>query len=136
MNFQNVSPYKHILKVAEMLKQMGLDKPAFVDYVKSGSHKQRPAENRNFFYIRAAAILRKAAKGVIGVNRLRKAFGGRKTGRVKPEHKRKAGGKIIRTAMQNLEKLGLLKKAEKGRVITSKGMSLLAKAAKEIAKNQ
>jgi small subunit ribosomal protein S19e len=130
MDLSRVNPYKHILKTAEMLKEIGLEKPSFVDYVKSGSHKQRPPENKDFFYIRAAAILRKAAKGVIGVNRLRRAFGGRKTGRVKPEKKKKAGGKIIRAAMQNLEKLGLLKKTEKGRIITNKGMQLLNKAAK------
>ncbi|MEM4295458.1 MAG: 40S ribosomal protein S19 [Candidatus Anstonellales archaeon] len=131
MDLTRISPYKHILKTAEMLKAMSLEKPSFVDFVKSGAHKQRPPEHEDFFYIRAAAILRKAAKMPVGVNRLRKAFGGRKTGRVKPEHKRKAGGKIIRAALQNLEKLGLLKKTEKGRVITNKGMQLLSKAAKE-----
>ncbi len=133
MDLTSVNPYKHVLKVAEKLKEMGLEKPEFVDYVKSGSDRERPPENPDFFYIRAAAILRKLAKGKpLGVNRLRNMFGKRKKGKRKPEKKRKTGGKIIRVAMQNLEKLNLVEKTKKGRVITSKGMKLLAQCAKEI----
>ncbi len=135
----DVDANKLIGKVADKLKEMGLNKPEFVDYVKSGAHVERPPEQPNFFYWRAAVILRKAyTDGRIGTNRLRKALGGRKNRGLRPEHKVKAGGKIIRVAMQELERLGLLQKAEdgKGRVLTGKGRSLLDNTAKEVSNAQ
>ncbi|MEE9563325.1 MAG: 40S ribosomal protein S19, partial [Nitrosopumilaceae archaeon] len=45
-----------------------------------------------------------------------------------------AGGAIIRNAMHGLEKLGYIKKTEKGRVISKQGMQKLDKLATEILK--
>ena len=133
----DVSSKALIEAVAKKLKDMGLEKPEFVDYVKSGAHRERPPEQEDFWWIRSASILRKAyIKGRVGVNRLRKEYANRKNRGVKPEHSKRAGGKIIRKALQELEKLGLLRKAEdgKGRVLTPKGRSLLDNTAKEVAK--
>ncbi len=126
---------KLLARVAEELKKRGIEKPDFVDYVKSGAHVERPPEQEDFWYMRCAAILRYLyAHGPTGVQRLRSHFGGRKRIGRKPEHKRKAGGKIIRTALQILEKAGLVKKADdaKGRAITPEGISLLDRCAKDV----
>jgi ribosomal protein S19E (S16A) len=47
-----------------------------------------------------------------------------------PHHK-PGGGKIIRVALQQLEKAGLAKKEKTGRVISPQGAALLDKAAAE-----
>jgi small subunit ribosomal protein S19e len=52
---------------------------------------------------------------------------------VRPERHRRAGGNMIRKAMQSLETAGLLKKLKVGREITAKGKALLDATAKEIA---
>jgi len=63
---------------------------------------------------------------------LRTAYGGRKNRGHAPEHFVKGSGNIIRTALQELERLGLVAKTEEGRVITPKGQSLLDNTAKEV----
>ncbi len=133
----DVEPNKLIEAVAEKLKGE-IDVPDFIYFVKSGSHVERPPDDPvKFWYTRLASVLRQAyVKGNIGVNRLRRHYGKSKNRGVKPEHHRHAGGKIIRVAMQKLEKAGYLKRADngKGRIITGKGKQLLDNTAKEISK--
>jgi len=126
---------KLIRRLADKLKEMGLKKPVFVDYVKTGAHVERPPEQENFWYIRSASILRKLyINNILGVNKLRKMYGKRVNRGVKPEKKRKAGGKIIRVALQELEQLGLVEKTDKGgRRLTPKGISLLDNISKEVS---
>ena len=101
-------------------------KPAFTDYAKTGAHKERSPNNPDWFYTRMAAVLYRTYKeGVLGTGRLRTYFGGRKNRGVRPEHKVKASGKILRVCLQLLEKEGLVKKDKKGRKITSKGEKFL-----------
>ncbi len=101
--------------------------PEWAAYVKTGSHVERAPHNLDWWYVRAASILRKLyIKGPIGVSRLRKLYGGRKRRGVKPAHFRKAGGSIIRHILQQLEEAGLAEKdGNRGRVLTPKGRSLL-----------
>jgi small subunit ribosomal protein S19e len=101
--------------------------PTWAQYVKTGSHRERVPDNPDWWYIRAAAILRKIyLKGEVGVERLRTTFGGRKQDGTKKCHFRKGGGEIIREIMQQLEDAKLVKKVEgKGRTITPEGLSLL-----------
>ncbi len=132
----DVEPNALIGAVAKRLESE-LEKPKFVDFVKSGAHRERPPEQPNFWYVRCAAILRYLyVHGPTGVQRLRSHFGGRKNRGRKPEHKYKAGGKIIRVALQALEKAGYVKKLEKeGREITAKGRALLDRVAFEVKNN-
>ncbi|VVC01015.1 30S ribosomal protein S19e [uncultured archaeon] len=130
----DVTPNKLVKKVAEKLQGMGIAPPAFVGTVKSGPHRQRLPQQKDFWYIRMASILRNAyVHGTVGVGKLRSHYGGRKPRGVKPEEKRKAGGSIIRKGMQALEKAGLLAKKKKGREISAAGKKLLDSAAKEAA---
>jgi small subunit ribosomal protein S19e len=130
----DVAPNKLVAKAAAKLEGMGIPAPAWAGTVKSGSHRERLPQQKNFWYIRLAAILRNAyVHGTVGVSSLRTHFGGKKVRGVRPEKKRKAGGAIIRKGMQSLEKAGLLAKRKKGREITAAGKKLLDAAAKEAA---
>ena len=73
--------------------------------------------------------------GPIGINELRKDYGGGKPSGYGAAHHKDAGGAIIRNAIQGLEKLGYLEKVEKkGRVVSKQGMQKLDRLATEILK--
>ncbi len=125
-----------IEEVANQLKDI-IQKPEWADYVKTGAHKERPPVRDDWWFVRAAAILRTVhLRGPIGVSKLRTKFGGRKNRGMRPEKFMKGSGSIIRHALQQLEQAGLVKQAEKGvhkgRVTTPKGDSLLFSAAKKL----
>jgi len=114
-----------------------LDEPAFASYAKSGVHNERAPQRNDWFYVRSASILYRAYKnGAVGTERLRSYYGGKRNRGLKREHQYKASGKVIRTALQELEKAGYLEKAEpKGRKLTGKGMKLLNEMSKVAEKN-
>jgi small subunit ribosomal protein S19e len=119
-------------KLAEALKNIPeFKKPAWVDFVKSSSSKERPINDKDFWYKRAASVLKQMyRKKIVGVNRLRTRYGSKKNRGVKPEQFRKAGGKIIRTILQQSDKAGFTeifreKGKKSGRRLTSKGKSFL-----------
>jgi small subunit ribosomal protein S19e len=110
-----------------------LTQPEFALWVKTGTHRERSPNRKDWWYVRTASILyRVYADGPVGTESLRTYYGGRKNRGVKPEKFRKAGGKIIRTCLQALEKEGLIKKGKKGREITPKGQSYLNSKAREL----
>jgi len=118
--------------VAKELKQY-IKQPEWTPYVKTGNHKERPPADKDWFFTRTASILRTVGlKGPIGVAKLRTKYGGRKNRGYKPEHFVKGSGNIIRKALQELDKAQLTIQAEKGvhkgRILTPKGQSLLARA--------
>lgn len=115
-----------IMEVAEELEDE-FEAPEWTNFAKTGVQKERTPEQDNWYHIRAAAILRKIyTDGPLGVSRLRTIYGGRKNHGHAPEHHEKASGKVIRTALQNLEDVGLVEEEEgEGRVITDKGKSFL-----------
>jgi small subunit ribosomal protein S19e len=101
--------------------------PEWASYVKTGSHVERAPLDSDWWFVRAASMMRKLyTKGPIGVSHFRKEYGGRKRMGVRPAHFRKAGGNIIRTLLQQMETAGLVQKdGAKGRVVSAKGRSLL-----------
>jgi len=112
-----------------------IEMPAWANFVKTGTHKERPPVLENWWYIRAAAILRTIYKnGPVGVSKLRSKYGGAKNRGRKRHHFTKGSGKVIRTIVQQLEEKGYLKRAPKGkgRLTTSAGQSLLEKTASEV----
>jgi small subunit ribosomal protein S19e len=108
--------------------------PGWTAYVKTGVSKERPPAQGNWFFIRTASVLRRIyIEGPVGVSRLRSYYSSRHRRGHKPARSEKAGGKIIRTALQELEKANLIEKDEKnGRKITKEGQSFLDKVAKTI----
>ena len=130
---RDVNAYGLIDKTAQQLENISEIKPPdWSGFVKTGPHKERPPLQDNWWYIRAASILRKLYLGEqVGVSRLRSVYGGRKNRGHKPEHKYKASGAIIRKILQQLEAAGFVKTEKgKGRVITQKGRALLNSVAK------
>jgi small subunit ribosomal protein S19e len=109
--------------------------PEWARFVKTGSHNERPPVRVDWWYIRAAAILRTIYKnGPVGISKLRSKYGGAKN-RGRKKHKfTKGSGKVIRTIVQQLEEKGYFKRAPKGkgRLVTSQGQSLLEKTASEV----
>lgn len=121
-------------KASESLKTV-IKEPEWVHFVKTGAGKMRKPSQDDWWYFRAASVLREVyTKGPIGVSKLRTKYGNKKNRGHKPSEFRKGAGKIIRDILQQLEKQGLVKYQKegvhKGRIITSKGKSLLDKAAK------
>jgi len=124
------------LKLAEALK--GVDEfvaPEWISFSKSGASKARPIEDKDFWHKRSASILRQIyKKKIVGVSRLRTKYGSKKNRGYKPEEFRRAGGKIIRTILQQADKAGFTEiatdvkgvRAKKpGRQLTSKGKEFL-----------
>jgi small subunit ribosomal protein S19e len=122
-----------IEEVAEEL-ETEFDAPEWTNYSKTGLQKDRPPQQENWYHVRSAAILRRIyTDGPLGVSRLRTIFGDRKEKGHRPEHHGKASGKVIRTALQNLEEAGLVETEEgEGRVITEEGQALLDEKAGEV----
>ncbi|MEN7982398.1 MAG: 40S ribosomal protein S19 [Nanoarchaeota archaeon] len=124
------------LKLAEALKKVSeFEQPEWIGFVKSGPSKERPINEEDFWYKRAASILRQIyKKNIVGVNRLRTKYGSKKNRGFRPEEFRKSGGKIIRTILQQSDAAGFteIAKAIKGvrgkkpgRQLTAKGKEFL-----------
>jgi len=129
---------KLIERLKERLKEIKeIEAPEWINFVKSGAHRERPPEQQDFWYIRAASILRRIyLDGPVGVERLRTYYGGRRRRGHKPPRVYKASGAIIRRILQQLEKAGLVEKIDKkGRRITPKGQRLLDRIAFEVMKD-
>jgi len=117
-------------KLANALKEFEeFEKPTWLDFVKSGANRARPIADSEFWHKRAASILRQAyVRKIVGVNRLRTRYGGRKDRGMRPPEFRPSSGKIIRLILQQSEKAGLLEKSKSkkaGRQLTLKGKKLL-----------
>lgn len=134
-NIYDVDPNQLIQKAGEELKKEGSIKPPVWSHiVKTGVCKERPPANPDWWYVRAAAVLRSLYRlGPVGVSKLRKKYGGRQNRGFRPEKFKPASGNIIRKVLQQLEKAGLARQTQignmKGRVITPKGKSFLDKIA-------
>ncbi len=124
-------------QVAEELKNYDeIKAPVWSQFVKTGTHKQRPPVQSDWWYRRTASVLIRVCRfGPIGVAKLRVKYGGKKRRGYKPAEFRKSSGNILRKILQQLESAGLIKQdtkgSHKGRVITGKGVSLLHNAGKK-----
>lgn len=130
-------PSSELIKsVSDKLKSTKKIKPPeWVQYVKTGPSREAPPMDPDWWYTRCASILRKLyEKGPIGIIRLSRLYSGKKNRGMKPE-KRKGGSRsITKDALSQLELMELVKTTKRGRELTSKGFSLIDKAAHEIKK--
>jgi len=127
-----------IKKLAKTLKE-SIDEivpPKWAPLVKTGSHTQRPPEDPEWWFTRCASILRKIyMKGPVGIERLRREYGGRIDRGVKREHARRGAGANIRKILQQLEAAGLVEtQKNRGRIVSKEGRRLLDKESTEIKK--
>ena len=115
-----------------------IDEPAWATVAKSGANAELPPEQDDFWYVRAASLLRKVAiDGPVGIERLSTEYGGAKEGsnryRVAPKRRADGSKKVIRAILQQLEEEDLVQTAEgEGRRITPEGRSLLDEIAGEV----
>lgn len=139
-NLFDVPPNEFILRLAEELKKIeSIQSLPWADYCKTGMHKERPPVQKDWWFTRAASILRAIKiRGPIGTQKLRLKYGGRKNRGYRPEHFYPGSGSIIRKILQQLEKAGLVrqetKNVHKGRIISSAGDKLINRVAIAIMK--
>lgn len=135
MSVRDVKPSELVERLTEELKKLKeLTPPGWSHFVKTGVHRERPPGQPDWWYRRAASVLRRIyLDGPVGVSRLRTYYGGRQKRGSAPEHFRKGGGKIIRTILQQLERAGLVMKVERsGRKVTPEGVEMVARIAERI----
>ena len=136
MKINDIPQEKVIEKTAEALKKIPeIKAPEWANFVKTGMNRERPPVNNDWWYVRSASVLKKVGVlGPVGVNKLKKKYGGKKNRGHKPEKRYDASGNILRKILQQLEKAGLIeqtsKGVHKGRVLTNKGKSFLDKSSK------
>lgn len=140
VTYKEVDAAPLIKAVASELKtNPSLKAPAWAPFVKTGAHKELPPTDNEWWYTRAAAVLRKVAVyGPIGTNKLVVMYGGKKRrGHKKPTFAT-GSGSVARKCLQQLEKAGLIKHVQqgthKGRVVTPAGQKMLDNLAYKIAK--
>ena len=133
-----VPPNDLIEAMAKALKEdVKFTRPDWAAEVKTGPQKERAPDDEEWWWVRTASILRKIyVNGPTGTQKLRVAYGGKKNRGRRPEVFRKAGGKILRTILQQLDEVGYTEKdakKRKGRILTPKGVSFIDKQASKIA---
>jgi small subunit ribosomal protein S19e len=125
-----------IRRVADKLKAMKeFTPPEWAPYVKTGITRERAPEGKDWWHVRVAAVLRKVyVNGPIGTERLSAMFGGAVDRGSAPNIAKKGSRSIVRESLQQLEKAELVGKAEanRGRIVLSKGKSLLDDMAHEV----
>lgn len=120
--------------LAEQMKSVSaVQEPDWARYVKTGSHAERPPASSDWWFTRAASLLRKLyLHGPVGLSDLERAYGGSKALHYFPKHHRDAGGSNIRRILKQLEQAELVSKTPKGRVLSSKGRAMLDKVSREV----
>ncbi len=108
--------------------------PAWASLIKTSTHTQNQPDDPDWWFTRAASILRKTyIEGPVGLEHLRAEYGGRKSFGVRRQHTRKGGGANIRKILQQLEAAGLVETVKsKGRIITKEGRKILDHTAAQI----
>ena len=116
------------LKINEKINQ-----PEWAAYVKTGVYKEMPPLNSEWWYVRCASLLRRLyVDGPVGVSRLRTYYGGKYRRTTAGSHFAKGSGSVIRTALQQLEAAGYVKKVRNGRQITPVGQSFMDNIAHQV----
>ncbi len=141
-SYRDVSPTELVTALrAEMDQFDQITAPEWAVDVKTGTHREMPPVQEDWWETRAASMLRKVAiHGPIGTNHLAQMYGGVKNRGVKPNRAVTGSRNITRKILQQLDESGLttLKmnpagNKTLGRVITPAAHSLLDRVAGRIA---
>ena len=134
----DVPAKEFIDEVAKKLQNVKeIKPPEWSSIVRTGVSSENPPENKDWWYVRCASILRKIyINKEIGIERLRSEYGGRHDKGSKPYKASSGSGAIIRNALHQLEKAGYVSSVKgRGRILTSKGTSFLDNTANEVKKS-
>lgn len=132
---RDTNPDELVIAMAVELESM-IKQPEWSAFVKTGVSKDRPPEQKNWWHMRAASVLRKVyTDGPVGTSRLKSYYGGLHRRGHKPAHFAKGGGKIIRTILKDLESAKLIQpEGKEGRKVTKEGQKFIDGVAKKMAK--
>ncbi|BBG23914.1 30S ribosomal protein S19e [Sulfuracidifex tepidarius] len=137
-----VPPEKLIEKLSTYLKENNIvNPPEWSMITKTASFKERIPDNpEEWWYVRTASVMRRMyIDTFLGVGKSKVVYGGPKSKGNRPPHFSKAPGHSTRLIMQQLEKAGLVIKTKRGRMLSSKGRSLMDRisldAFKELAES-
>jgi small subunit ribosomal protein S19e len=131
-------PADHIIRrtAEELKKRKEVTPPAWAAFAKTGVHKEMPPEDPDWWFIRAAAVLRRVyVDGPLGVERMRSFYGGNKNRGSRPNQFRKGSGSVLRKSLQQLEAAGLIIHDKTGRKISPAGMAFLDNLSQEVKTN-
>ena len=128
-----------------LTEKKAVEMPDWATYVKTGTHRENPPSQEDWWPTRAAAILRKVgATGPVGVNQLASMYGGPRDRNAKPNRAKRGSRHVIRTILIQLEESGYVESVlhkvvedidgekmnlYKGRSLTSTGQKILDEAA-------
>ena len=140
VNVHDVPSQKLLEALTEQLKgDASLQPPEWSKFAKTGSHAERPPAQPDWWYVRAASIMRKLyLHAPLGLGDFERSYGGAKAVAYFPKHHRDAGGSATRNIIKQLEKAGLVDKAKTpkgrvlGRTLTSKGTKMLDKISRQL----
>ncbi len=132
----DVPAEKLILKVSEKLKENDkIVPPEWAEFAKTGIHTERAPVQPDWWYTRAASIMRKLyVKGPMGTSKLAGEYGGFTDRGCKPNKAVKGSRNIVRKCLIQLQDAGLLEATQnkQGRKISPAGQKLLDNSAKEV----
>lgn len=114
--------------------------PEWAEIAKTGTHREMPPVQSDWWSRRAASILRKVAiHGPIGTNHLAQMYGGARNRGVRPNRAVTGSRNVVRTILKQLDSAGytIIKKnaaatKQLGRVVTPAGQSLIDQVARDI----
>ncbi|KJE91018.1 ribosomal protein S19 [Capsaspora owczarzaki ATCC 30864] len=136
VTLKDVESHAFVKAYAAHLKKSGkVELPKYLDLVKTAVGRELPPYDPDWYYVRLAAIARRLyLHQGLGVGALRVQFGGKKRRGAKPPHAHLASGSVIRSAVQQLEKLKVVEKdAEGGRRISQTGQRDIDRIASQVA---
>jgi len=100
----------------ELKKRPEMKPPDWAAFAKTGVHKQMPPTDPEWWFVRAASILRRVyIEGPIGVQRNAARYTGVRRDRAPNRTVQEGSGSILRKALQQLENAGLIQKDKAGR---------------------
>ncbi len=130
-----IAAYALYLKKNDKIQQA-----KWTEFVKTSTAKELAPVSEDWLYIRAAAVARRVyLTGHKGVTQLSHMMGGNKRWGTRRNKHSSCGSKIIRFCLQELERIGVVKKdkkhdlKKKSRVISSQGQADLNQIATQVA---
>ena len=117
----------------ELKKHPQIQPPDWAAFAKTGVHKEMPPEDPDWWYVRAASVLRRIyIDGPVGIQRMRTFYGGKRDRGSNPYQFRRGSGSILRKMLQQLEVAGYVAQNKEGRRVTPAGRAFLDNVANSL----
>ena len=132
---KDVDPHEFVAAYAKYLKRSGrVALPKNFDAIKTAFWKELAPSNPDWYYVRVASVARRIyMRNGVGVGWLSKAYSGAARRGCAPNRREFAARGTIRHAIQQLEKLKVIKKGKNGgRIVSSTGRRDLDRIASQL----